>query len=178
MIPCRFEEKNCCLPFGGPGSHPAPPAEKQCPPNGWSWSDEQDCCIPHNPRPRHKPPPHCSKDWDWESASLCCKPHHPSHPKPSGGAGNWKRAPQSPLPQLCPMGLRACPISGTSTLSSDYECLDTTNELEACGGCASTGEGEDCTAIKGAWNVGCERGTCAGKSNSYCTVCRRSEVLR
>ncbi|EEB90295.1 hypothetical protein MPER_11515 [Moniliophthora perniciosa FA553] len=35
------------------------------------------------------------------------------------------------------------------------------DELESCGGCASTGEGQDCTAIKGAWNVGCEQGRCA-----------------
>jgi hypothetical protein len=63
--------------------------------------------------------------------------------------------------KLCPTGLNACPISGASGLTGDFECLDATNELESCGGCASLGQGQDCTAIKGAWNVGCERGTCA-----------------
>jgi hypothetical protein len=91
---------------------------------------------------------------------LCCKPHQPPQPRPSGR----KRAPETSLySQLCPMSLSACPISSISLIASDYECLDITNELESCGGCASTGEGQDCTAIKGAWNVGCERGTCAGK---------------
>jgi len=59
------------------------------------------------------------------------------------------------------MSLTACPIASASGLSGDIECLDTTNELESCGGCASVGEGQDCTAIEGAWNVGCEKGRCA-----------------
>ena len=65
--------------------------------------------------------------------------------------------------QLCPKGLSACPIAVPSGLTGDYECLDTAHELESCGGCASTGEGQDCTAIRGIWNVGCVQGRCAGK---------------
>ncbi|GAA5863768.1 hypothetical protein JCM3774_001152 [Rhodotorula dairenensis] len=81
---------------------------------------------------------------------------------------------------LCPAGEQACPIAG-STLFEDavsqhfqsgealtglmarsggYECLDTSQALESCGGCASTGEGKDCTAIPHAAGVGCEAGTC------------------
>jgi hypothetical protein len=59
------------------------------------------------------------------------------------------------------MGLSACPITSTSGPTTDFECLDVTNELESCGGCASIGRGQDCTAIEGAWNVGCEQGSCA-----------------
>ncbi|GAA5974165.1 hypothetical protein JCM11641_003476 [Rhodosporidiobolus odoratus] len=58
---------------------------------------------------------------------------------------------------LCPVGETACPIfprMGT------YECLDTTSELESCGGCISKGAGEDCTSIKGAQGVTCESGDC------------------
>ncbi|BGP53227.1 hypothetical protein JCM8202_002554 [Rhodotorula sphaerocarpa] len=58
---------------------------------------------------------------------------------------------------LCPAGETACPIfprMGT------YECLDTAIELQSCGGCASKGQGEDCTAIKGAQGVTCESGKC------------------
>ena len=62
------------------------------------------------------------------------------------------------------MGLTACPIADAHGLTNDLECLDTANELESCGGCSSTGQGTDCTAIEGAWNVGCEQGVCAGKS--------------
>jgi hypothetical protein len=60
---------------------------------------------------------------------------------------------------LCPKNLEACPIKG-SLLPGSYECLDTANELESCGGCASIGKGQDCTTIEGAWNVGCEQGRC------------------
>jgi hypothetical protein len=65
--------------------------------------------------------------------------------------------------QQCPLSLNACPISSVNGPTGDFECLDTTNELESCGGCASTDEGQDCTAIKGAWNVACVQGSCAGK---------------
>ncbi|WVW81156.1 hypothetical protein I302_103147 [Kwoniella bestiolae CBS 10118] len=35
---------------------------------------------------------------------------------------------------LCPEGLEACPVSRDGA-QSDYECIDTTLELESCGGC-------------------------------------------
>ncbi|KAJ3539444.1 hypothetical protein NM688_g6357 [Phlebia brevispora] len=57
--------------------------------------------------------------------------------------------------------MEACPIKGLMSVNGDYECLDTTTELESCGGCASTGAGQDCTAIEGAWNVACNKGSCA-----------------
>ena len=49
------------------------------------------------------------------------------------------------------------------TTSGDYECFDIDTELTSCGGCASTGAGQDCTAIPHAWNVACNRGQCEGK---------------
>jgi len=58
--------------------------------------------------------------------------------------------------------MTACPVVGTHGIFSDYECIDTEHDLQSCGGCPSTGSGRDCTAIRGAWNVGCERGHCAG----------------
>ena len=173
----RYQEKSCCLPYGGPHHPPQPPPEKSCPPSGWSWHVEKASCVPHHPLPPSHPPPQCSSEWEWEPATWSCtKPpsHHksPHHPKPSGyygdgGYGGWKRElHQSRATKLCPTGLSACPIPGASGLTGDFECLDTTNELESCGGCASLGQGQDCTAIKGSWNVGCEQGTCAGKSYS------------
>ncbi|KAJ7092739.1 hypothetical protein C8R44DRAFT_646700 [Mycena epipterygia] len=79
----------------------------------------------------------------------------------SGGSGSygWKRHAHKTRATLCPTGLDACPIPGLS--ATDFECVDTAVELESCGGCASLGQGQDCTAIKGAWNVGCEQGRCA-----------------
>ncbi|GAA5836418.1 hypothetical protein JCM11251_007075 [Rhodosporidiobolus azoricus] len=82
---------------------------------------------------------------------------------------------------LCPgKNEQACPILGSSSYaqavehhfnaaqefsgvmlgSGGYECVDTTQALESCGGCASTGEGQDCTAIRGAAGVGCDAGIC------------------
>lgn len=40
------------------------------------------------------------------------------------------------------------------------QCLDTSQSLESCGGCASTGEGQDCSKIRGAVGVGCDSGAC------------------
>ncbi|KAI0307746.1 hypothetical protein B0F90DRAFT_1813155 [Multifurca ochricompacta] len=85
---------------------------------------------------------------------------------PSYGHGghHWKKrnAQKLRVNNLCPNDLTACPIPGFHGLSTDYECIDTKNELQSCGGCSSTGGGQDCTSIRGAWNVGCEAGHCAG----------------
>ncbi|GAA5975818.1 hypothetical protein JCM5350_000741 [Sporobolomyces pararoseus] len=58
---------------------------------------------------------------------------------------------------LCPLGETACPIfprMGT------YECVDTSSELENCGGCASRSQGEDCTQLKGVLGLACQSGKC------------------
>jgi len=159
-----YKQKNCCLPLGGPPSHPEPPPEKNCPPAGWSWSKEHSCCVPHQPLPPSHAPPQCPKEWDWFPATFCCQ-KSPRYllPRPSGGGSDHdrKRASHMSHFEFCPMDLTACPITSASGPSGDFECLDTNNELESCGGCASIGQGQDCAAIKGAWNVGCEQGTCA-----------------
>lgn len=58
---------------------------------------------------------------------------------------------------LCPEGQRACPIS---SVDGGYECVDTNEELENCGGCTALGEGQDCTDIPGVSGVGCSKGQC------------------
>lgn len=158
-----FPDKGCCVTRGGPSAHPKPPAEKQCPPSGWSWSKDHECCIPHQER---RPPPQCSNNWKWSSSDLCCKKSpYPSQPLPSGGGsyhGDLKRSLDASRSfTQCPAKLSACPIVTANGLTGDFECLDTTHDLESCGGCASVGEGQDCTAIQGSWNVGCESGSCA-----------------
>lgn len=56
----------------------------------------------------------------------------------------------------------ACPSSSSPSnpSSAGYECLDPRTELQSCGGCATLGEGMDCTAIPGAMGVGCQDGQC------------------
>jgi len=110
-----------------------------------------------------------------------------------GGKGGWKRdflgrqqsvnaEPKFPVTNMdkmyCPKGLhawyvhRSWVLPGQADDSSvitpaggewSYECIDFASELESCGGCASAGEGQDCTTIENAISVGCENGLCAGK---------------
>ncbi|KAI0801269.1 hypothetical protein C8Q74DRAFT_1435702 [Fomes fomentarius] len=158
-------EKNCCLPHGGQPNPPKPPSGQDCPPN-WEWDSGKKHCVPQHPS---LPPPQCGSGWGWDNGSKCCFPHGSTPPVPTpsgkpgkpgqGGYGHHKRAKARNV-SLCPNGLQACPIAGLTGLTDDWECLDTANELESCGGCASTGAGQDCTAIPGAWNVACKEGKC------------------
>jgi hypothetical protein len=70
---------------------------------------------------------------------------------------------QTPSEYRCMKGLTACAISGTS----NWECIDAMNDLEACGGCTSGGFGDgvagvDCTALPGVKVTGvtCKAGQC------------------
>ncbi|EKM53240.1 uncharacterized protein PHACADRAFT_259454 [Phanerochaete carnosa HHB-10118-sp] len=68
-----------------------------------------------------------------------------------------------------------CGVYG-STDSTAFECVDTRNDLESCGGCmapspfapnnASAPVGRDCTAIQGVDSVTCAQGGCAVQSCS------------
>ncbi|KAF5370221.1 hypothetical protein D9615_010068 [Tricholomella constricta] len=172
------KDNDDCLPIGGPLTPPPPPPKgKACPPSTHYWGKKQGCCVPLNPSPEQGPPPQCRGAWVWKSTVRSCvpvpTPPKPSPPKPSNhhhnghdnnGHGGYRQKRSALLKSrsapLCPTGLDACPISGAK--GGDYECLDTATELESCGGCTSLGSGQNCTAIPGAWNVGCEEG--------YCTV--------
>ncbi|KAJ7181671.1 protein priA [Mycena crocata] len=163
-----YEAKSCCLPHGGPPTPPpAPPKGHDCPPTSYYWNKGQGCCSPNHPTTPSNPPPQCRPGWSWYSSLHMCLPNTPTTPTPppsypsGGGSGGhgWKRHAHKRSGPLCPTGLDACPIAGLS--AKDFECVDTAVELESCGGCASLGQGQDCTAIVGAWNVGCEQGRCA-----------------
>jgi len=88
------------------------------------------------------------------------------HHSPSGGvAGKAKakrerRSRHGPL-AFCPPGETACPFMGSSGLTySGYECINTDESVENCGGCTATGEGTNCLDVAGAFGVGCAMGTC------------------
>jgi len=166
-----YSEKSCCLPQGGASSAPSPPSDKSCPPAGWYWSRKYSCCVPSQPSVPSSPPPQCSKGWEWLASTYACRKQTTatltSRPSPSASGRHQKRLhgglarTRKRAAPLCPSGLDACPIAGISGLTGDYECLDTFNELESCGGCSSLGKGQDCTTIEGSWNVGCHQGMCA-----------------
>jgi hypothetical protein len=181
-----FGVKNVCVPIGGPPTRPKPPKGSDCPPTKWYWGEKEGCCVPEQPPKPEEPEPQCRGGWKWlHGEHRCCEDDQPKPPTPhpsgkpdndhphcdfcegndgddgNGHNGNGhkynKRNMKSRTVSLCPAGLEACPIA---SLSADYECLDTNYELESCGGCVALGKGQDCTAIKGAWNVGCEQGVC------------------
>ncbi|KIP11959.1 hypothetical protein PHLGIDRAFT_82504 [Phlebiopsis gigantea 11061_1 CR5-6] len=158
-----FQLKSCCLPHGGHPNPPSPPSGTSCPTNGWYWHSDKECCVPSTPQTPSSPPPQCTSGCNWNSGDLKCYPQPPTTtstpPKPSGYAGH-KRHTKSRAITLCPNSMTACPIKGLMDMSGDYECFDTENELTSCGGCASTGAGQDCTAINHAWNVACNAGQC------------------
>ncbi|KAL0948024.1 hypothetical protein HGRIS_010649 [Hohenbuehelia grisea] len=66
----------------------------------------------------------------------------------------------------CPSGKTLCGVrSSRGSQSDDWECIDTTNSLESCGGCMypygnGPSTGRDCTAIDGVNSVSCTSGYC------------------
>ncbi|PIL31523.1 hypothetical protein GSI_06225 [Ganoderma sinense ZZ0214-1] len=66
----------------------------------------------------------------------------------------------------CGSGMTACGIYGRANgIGSAWECINTTTDLESCGGCAiplddSSPDGVDCTAIPGVVDVACRAGSC------------------
>lgn len=90
----------------------------------------------------------CGTVWNW--------PTPPGYrPKPSGGYYRRQRRDQQDA--MCPVNQVACPISANTT---GHECIDVKTEITSCGGCTSNNEGENCLAIEGADEVGCESGAC------------------
>ncbi|KAF8237843.1 hypothetical protein L208DRAFT_1245223 [Tricholoma matsutake] len=155
------DKQGCCVPYHPPPAHGPPP---QCPKN-WDWiSTLRKCVQTHTPT---TPPPSAPSGHLGQGAGEDGQDNHRNSDGQEGDSQsnasghNYKRyVHRKTRPtHLCPAGLDACPIVGA--WRGDYECLDTTTELESCGGCVSLGRGQDCTAIPGAWNVGCEQGHCA-----------------
>ncbi|EJU06036.1 hypothetical protein DACRYDRAFT_19363 [Dacryopinax primogenitus] len=77
--------------------------------------------------------------------------------------GASRRASKRDLP-ACASGLTQCGV-WSHWGSRSYECLDTSVELESCGGCAipygdETPTGTDCTQIQGVSDVLCQEGRC------------------
>ncbi|GAA6033402.1 hypothetical protein JCM8097_006733 [Rhodosporidiobolus ruineniae] len=97
----------------------------------------------------------------------------------SGVLAGHKKKVQAPR-TLCPNDEVACPILSSTTYDEavkhhfatkgevtgvmagkgGYECINVQEALDSCGGCASTGEGVNCSAIRGSAGVGCHLGKC------------------
>lgn len=55
---------------------------------------------------------------------------------------------------LCPESHTACPVG------NGFECIDTTSNIEQCGGCSGDSSSVDCSALEGVAAVGCVDGRC------------------
>lgn len=172
-----YSARSCCLTHGGPPSKPAPPRGRDCP-SSWYWHSGQGCCTPSHPTQPSNPQPSCTGRFTWSKGSQCCEehgsppttskpptpsqtPHRPhNYARNAPHVNKIKRNHVSQAATFCPRGLEACPVSGL-TGTNEYECVDALEDLNSCGGCASTGAGQDCSAIPHAWNVGCMIGKCS-----------------
>ena len=69
-------------------------------------------------------------------------------------SGSYKKR-DLQLRLFCPVNQTACPVG-----RNGFECIDTTSNIESCGGCLSEGKGVDCGGIEGVADVNCLRGRC------------------
>lgn len=158
-------KQGCCTP-----RHENPP-EPSCK-RGYSWSKGSWCCE-ENPTPSttsHSAPSQTPPGGSYgggynggNNGGYNGGNNGGYNGGNNGGYhGGWKAKRHNRMVERCPRSLTACPIPGatSSNKSSEYECADTYEDLNNCGGCTSLGQGQDCSAIAHSWNVGCEAGAC------------------
>ncbi|ORY26576.1 autophagy-related protein 13-domain-containing protein [Naematelia encephala] len=158
-----------------------PNPSNQCGQGTW-WHDRSNTCCPNSPGNEEGTCPKgktCPTGWYWNTSavvvvlSLLKVPVRKEEVKIGNNHKRDFKARQQQIafPQsdsdamYCPAPLHACSIL-TPSVGGEwaYECVDFATELESCGGCASTGQGADCTAIPHAISVGCEIGTCTDET--------------
>ncbi|KAI5478836.1 hypothetical protein MNV49_004568 [Pseudohyphozyma bogoriensis] len=75
---------------------------------------------------------------------------------PTTAAARERRRSQLAIGNRCKhLGLTECPLRGR-----DFECIDTQNSLERCGGCSSVSGGTDCSSLPFVDTVECLDGEC------------------
>ncbi|KAG7561961.1 hypothetical protein FFLO_02601 [Filobasidium floriforme] len=165
------DNTQCCEPPATPSGNPKPPhgqppkddKPKPKPPHGQPPKDEK-------PKPKPQPGHGHDKDKKDDKHGYNNGHHWKRTVEERVQAAVKLRTEQEQLEiqqeelnaMYCPGRLQACSVNGTASLdhSWSYECIDTQSELESCGGCASTGEGVDCTALPGVRAVTCNAGQC------------------
>ncbi|PCH38975.1 hypothetical protein WOLCODRAFT_29297 [Wolfiporia cocos MD-104 SS10] len=108
-------------------------------------------------------PTQCTCPPPWSECNGVCG----SFPHGCGSATpGWKRSAPS-----CAAGKQMCGIAGGSS-GKGWECVDTTSDLESCGGCMAPSPftpfgavtGVDCSAIPNIASVGCQASQCVVSS--------------
>jgi len=116
------------------------------------------CTYPDNSTPA------CSANCGWS----CKPPYVKSGNKCVLPPSYRKRALTETDAAVCPWGLQKCGVSSSASSRVGFECLDTQQNLESCGGCtvpfglssSTKPDGVDCTSIDGVSDVGCVAGAC------------------
>ncbi|EIN06892.1 hypothetical protein PUNSTDRAFT_136711 [Punctularia strigosozonata HHB-11173 SS5] len=108
---------------------------------------------------------------DQDTSTGTCPTTTADPATPTGGTR--KRAPLRPRSGSCARGQSSCPVYKNGAVSG-YECVNTSMNLEQCGGCVTSGGGldgarsldggRDCSAISQVDEVSCFRGGCHIKS--------------
>lgn len=97
-----------------------------------------------------------------------------SSPTASTAAARRRRALQARGETLSVSSARTCPTGFNlcrTKILGQYECVDTSKDVEACGACPFDEASQDCTAIEGANTVQCRAGRCVVNScDAYHTV--------
>ncbi|GHJ85923.1 hypothetical protein NliqN6_2325 [Naganishia liquefaciens] len=100
-----------------------------------------------------------------------CIPNHSSCVSGMPGRRSLELPISDNTQNLCPPGLEACYTSDVSMKFGrpvGWECVDTSSDVESCGGCewpvAGQAQGQDCSDMSGVSRVSCNRGQCQAET--------------
>ncbi|KZS91372.1 hypothetical protein SISNIDRAFT_443134 [Sistotremastrum niveocremeum HHB9708] len=106
---------------------------------------------------------------------VCTAPASPSKKAKRSDVRSQVKLLPDGSPSPCTANTVACPIPNATSLTgsaSEFECVSPEEDIDNCGGCASTGEGVSCAEVPGVRGTTCSRGRCEIFS------CARGYVLR
>ncbi|GAA5909175.1 hypothetical protein JCM8208_003402 [Rhodotorula glutinis] len=100
----------------------------------------------------------CDEGYEWDGETGACR-----RPEREDGCASLATAADAPRrgdPRTVAELLRAFAAEMAASRGG-YECIDVRQEVDSCGGCATLGEGRDCTTdVPHATSTGCDAGAC------------------
>ncbi|KAG8908184.1 hypothetical protein FRB99_008727 [Tulasnella sp. 403] len=118
---------------------------------GTHWDYKYKKCVDDDPIV-----PLCGPGFVWSPRLKECIPVL-GPPTPSGGIKHKKKELKRGVSDWeCPAGFISCPIPGSRLT----KCIDPENDAAFCGGCPTTGEGQNCMKIPGTRRGFCDAGSC------------------
>ncbi|KAL5533216.1 CYT2 [Sanghuangporus sanghuang] len=165
-------DQGCCVPKVKPTNSATPTCSKK----GWLWISSLQCCSQSSSSssststPSSKPK--SKKDHDKKDHGKdFVKKDWGNEYKEKKSYDKVKRSFEQWDASFCPTGLTTCPIISNGVFTGDSECVDTLSDLTSCGGCASLGQGTDCSPTPGA---SCLGGVCVGPRSAHQSACKKA----